>query len=67
MYFYLNSYPFSEELERPHEYMESRCPSWCDRIVFNRNMKAILDTRSSNVDYSMLGENTCMGDHKVRP
>lgn len=58
------SYPFSEELERPHEYMESRCPSWCDRIVFNRNMKAILDTRSSNVDYSMLGENTCMGDHK---
>lgn len=59
------SYPFSEELNRPDEYMESRCPSWCDRIVLNTNLKSILDSRASNIEYSMLGENTCMGDHKV--
>ena len=45
--------------------MESRCPSWCDRIFFNQLMKTLID-ESKCVVYDMIGKNTCMGDHKVR-
>lgn len=54
-----------EELENPTKYMESRCPAWCDRIILNDNLMGILDNYSTKNEYGMIGENTCMGDHKV--
>lgn len=29
------SYPFKEDTSGAHSYMKTRCPSWCDRILFN--------------------------------
>ncbi len=60
------SYPYAEEADKPHEYMESRCPAWCDRIILNNYLKDILDLDDSKSHkYYMIGEDTCMGDHKV--
>jgi len=60
------SYPYAEEVDKPQEYMESRCPAWCDRIILNKYLKDILDSDDSkNYKYYMIGEETCMGDHKV--
>ena len=60
------SYPFMEEKENPDKYMESRCPAWCDRIVMNKNFMKSLERDSECVEYGMIGEGTCMGDHKVK-
>ena len=61
------SYPYAEEVDKPQEYMESRCPAWCDRIILNKYLKDILDSEgSNNHKYYMIGEDTCMGDHKVK-
>lgn len=54
-----------EELEHPSKYMESRCPAWCDRIILNESFKSTIDNHSEVCSYGMIGENTCMGDHKV--
>lgn len=29
------SYPFREDAQGGHSYMKTRCPAWCDRILFN--------------------------------
>lgn len=29
------SYPFKEDKTGGHSYMKTRCPAWCDRILFN--------------------------------
>ena len=59
------SYPFEEELSLPEKYMETRCPAWCDRVILNKNLKEKLDKHSTNIQYDMIGEKICMGDHKV--
>jgi hypothetical protein len=58
------SYPFMEELDQPDAYMESRCPAWCDRIIYNQNVKEFLDNQSASIEYGMAGQGICMGDHK---
>lgn len=45
--------------------METRCPAWCDRVILNKNLKEKLDKHSTNIQYDMIGEKICMGDHKV--
>jgi inositol polyphosphate 5-phosphatase INPP5A len=45
--------------------MDTRCPAWCDRIVINKNLKEALDMKSTSLQYDMIGEKVCMGDHKV--
>lgn len=59
------SYPFMEEIEKPNKYMESRCPAWCDRIIMNKNFMKSIERDSECLEYGMIGENICMGDHKV--
>jgi inositol-1,4,5-trisphosphate 5-phosphatase len=58
------SYPFSEEINVSNEYMDSRCPSWCDRILVDSLFKNLVDYKTT---YDMIGKDVCMGDHKVRP
>lgn len=65
------TYPFEEDPEMPTDYMSTRCPSWCDRILLSLMAKEIIDNESDidNVNnknpYSVIGQNVCMGDHKV--
>ncbi|XP_062855366.1 inositol polyphosphate-5-phosphatase A isoform X2 [Trichomycterus rosablanca] len=61
------SYPYSEDYTKPTQYMNTRCPSWCDRILMSHSARDIIYRREdgeSNVVYNTLGPNVCMGDHK---
>ncbi|XP_070541133.1 inositol polyphosphate-5-phosphatase A-like isoform X2 [Ptychodera flava] len=59
------SYPYSEDLNKAREYMQTRCPAWCDRILMSHSAKELMykDTLHPP-QYSVMGEDTCMGDHK---
>lgn len=46
--------------------MSTRCPAWCDRILMSPSARdLIVDEAFSSEDYNLIGENVCMGDHKV--
>lgn len=57
------SYPFEEKISQASSYMQTRCPAWCDRVLLNLSAKELV---SGDVEYNLMGRNTCMGDHKVR-
>ncbi|XP_034475602.1 inositol polyphosphate-5-phosphatase A isoform X1 [Drosophila innubila] len=59
---FIPSYPFEEDPEMPTDYMSTRCPSWCDRILMTPQVKDI--TKSNEWKYDIIGESVCMGDHK---
>ncbi|XP_043064901.1 inositol polyphosphate-5-phosphatase A isoform X1 [Drosophila ficusphila] len=59
---FVPSYPFEEDPEMPTDYMSTRCPAWCDRILMSPQVHEII--RSDDWKYGMIGEAVCMGDHK---
>ncbi|XP_016952488.1 uncharacterized protein LOC108026201 isoform X3 [Drosophila biarmipes] len=59
---FVPSYPFEEDPEMPTDYMSTRCPAWCDRILMSPQVHEII--RSDDWTYGMIGESVCMGDHK---
>lgn len=62
------SYPYSEDYTKPTQYMNTRCPAWCDRILMSHSAKDIIlrtrEDRENCLAYNTLGPNVCMGDHK---
>ncbi|KAM4616446.1 inositol polyphosphate-5-phosphatase A [Polymixia lowei] len=61
------SYPYSEDYTKPTQYMNTRCPSWCDRVLMSHGASEFIHRREdgeSGVFYNTLGPNVCMGDHK---
>nr|XP_020446273.1 type I inositol 1,4,5-trisphosphate 5-phosphatase-like isoform X2 [Monopterus albus] len=61
------SYPYSEEYTKPTQYMNTRCPSWCDRILMSHTAREFIHTRHEgerSIVYNTIGPNVCMGDHK---
>nr|XP_055023874.1 inositol polyphosphate-5-phosphatase A [Misgurnus anguillicaudatus] len=61
------SYPYSEDYTKPTQYMNTRCPAWCDRILMSHSARDIINRREdgeTDVVYNTLGPNVCMGDHK---
>lgn len=36
------SYPYSEDYTKPTQYMNTRCPAWCDRILMSHSAKDII-------------------------
>ncbi|KAM9475001.1 inositol polyphosphate-5-phosphatase A [Clarias gariepinus] len=65
--FFPPSYPYSEDPEKPTEYMTTRCPSWCDRILMSHSAEEKICRKSDagkNTVYNIIGPNVCMGDHK---
>ncbi|KAE8292389.1 Type I inositol 1,4,5-trisphosphate 5-phosphatase [Larimichthys crocea] len=61
------SYPYSEDDTKPTQYMNTRCPAWCDRILMSHTAQEIIQKREDgekNVVYNTMGPNICMGDHK---
>ncbi|XP_063703306.1 uncharacterized protein LOC134833062 isoform X2 [Culicoides brevitarsis] len=59
------SYPYEENSELPNNYMSTRCPSWCDRVLISPAAKQlIIDEEEDPPIYGIIGESICMGDHK---
>ncbi|KAF0033441.1 hypothetical protein F2P81_013507 [Scophthalmus maximus] len=62
------SYPYSEEHAKPTQYMNTRCPAWCDRVLMSHAAQESIHDRSDDgergVVYNTVGPNVCMGDHK---
>ncbi|KAI4462124.1 trisphosphate 5-phosphatase [Holotrichia oblita] len=57
------SYPFEEKISQAASYMQTRCPAWCDRVLLNISAKELV-SGDGNIEYNLMGRNTCMGDHK---
>lgn len=61
------SYPYSEEYTKPTQYMNTRCPAWCDRILMSHTAQEFIHQRDDgekSAVYNTVGPNVCMGDHK---
>uniref|UniRef100_A0A336MJR1 inositol-polyphosphate 5-phosphatase n=1 Tax=Culicoides sonorensis TaxID=179676 RepID=A0A336MJR1_CULSO len=65
------SYPYEENSELPNNYMSTRCPSWCDRVLISPAAKKLIvngedvaNDSETSPTYGIIGENICMGDHK---
>ncbi|KAK6622423.1 hypothetical protein RUM44_002234 [Polyplax serrata] len=61
------SYPFEENSSGDRSYMKTRCPAWCDRVIMSHSAIPLVKDSSEpgSVVYSIMGRNTCMGDHKL--
>ncbi|XP_006003774.1 inositol polyphosphate-5-phosphatase A isoform X3 [Latimeria chalumnae] len=61
------SYPYSEDCSQGKQYMNTRCPAWCDRILMSHSARELI-LKSENDErswiYDNIGPNVCMGDHK---
>ncbi|KAM8887516.1 inositol polyphosphate-5-phosphatase A isoform 2-T2 [Spinachia spinachia] len=61
------SYPYSEEYTKPTQYMNTRCPAWCDRILMSHSAQDFIykgEDGEKCVVYNTVGPRVCMGDHK---
>ncbi|XP_072335241.1 inositol polyphosphate-5-phosphatase A isoform X1 [Scyliorhinus torazame] len=61
------SYPYSEDSNQGKQYMNTRCPSWCDRILLSHSARDLIhkaENDEKSVIYDNIGPNVCMGDHK---
>uniref|UniRef100_H3ACA3 inositol-polyphosphate 5-phosphatase n=2 Tax=Latimeria chalumnae TaxID=7897 RepID=H3ACA3_LATCH len=60
------SYPYSEDSSKPTQYMNTRCPAWCDRVLMSHSAKDIVHGAGEEaaVVYDNVGLRVCMGDHK---
>uniref|UniRef100_A0A3Q0SID4 inositol-polyphosphate 5-phosphatase n=1 Tax=Amphilophus citrinellus TaxID=61819 RepID=A0A3Q0SID4_AMPCI len=61
------SYPYSEDSNQGKQYMNTRCPAWCDRILMSPSARDLFfkpENEDSCVVYDNIGASVCMGDHK---
>ncbi|XP_029525616.1 inositol polyphosphate-5-phosphatase A-like isoform X1 [Oncorhynchus nerka] len=61
------SYPYSEDSSQGKQYMDTRCPAWCDRILMSATAKDLVlkpENEEKYLVYDNIGPNVCMGDHK---
>ncbi|XP_020284387.1 uncharacterized protein LOC109855028 isoform X2 [Pseudomyrmex gracilis] len=63
---FVPSYPFQEDVNEPMNYMQTRVPAWCDRVLLSPSAKMLVQDidDSEAMEYSIIGPTTCMGDHK---
>ncbi|XP_072759944.1 inositol polyphosphate-5-phosphatase A [Anoplolepis gracilipes] len=63
---FVPSYPFQEDVNEPVNYMQTRVPAWCDRVLLSPAAKTLVQDidDSEAVEYGIIGPTTCMGDHK---
>uniref|UniRef100_A0A8C9ZD39 inositol-polyphosphate 5-phosphatase n=1 Tax=Sander lucioperca TaxID=283035 RepID=A0A8C9ZD39_SANLU len=58
---------FHDTTLKPIQYMNTRCPAWCDRILMSHSAQEFIrreDDGEKSVVYNTVGPNVCMGDHK---
>uniref|UniRef100_A0A3Q3LQW7 inositol-polyphosphate 5-phosphatase n=1 Tax=Mastacembelus armatus TaxID=205130 RepID=A0A3Q3LQW7_9TELE len=61
------SYPYSEDSSQGKQYMNTRCPAWCDRILMSPSARDLVlkpENEERAIVYDNIGPNVCMGDHK---
>ncbi|KAI0982721.1 hypothetical protein GJ496_007211 [Pomphorhynchus laevis] len=61
------SYPYSEDVMDGSSFMNTRCPSWCDRVLLTHAFIDRVKLTTENKEcgrYGMIGQSICMGDHK---
>ncbi|XP_061693152.1 inositol polyphosphate-5-phosphatase A-like isoform X1 [Syngnathoides biaculeatus] len=61
------SYPYSEDCSQGKQYMNTRCPAWCDRILMSSSARDLVfkpENEEKSLVYDNIGANVCMGDHK---
>ncbi|XP_037637699.1 inositol polyphosphate-5-phosphatase A isoform X3 [Sebastes umbrosus] len=61
------SYPYSEDSSQGKQYMNTRCPAWCDRILLSSSARDLVlkpENEEKSIVYDNIGPNVCMGDHK---
>ncbi|XP_047458530.1 inositol polyphosphate-5-phosphatase A isoform X2 [Mugil cephalus] len=61
------SYPYSEDSSEGKQYMNTRCPAWCDRILMSSSARDLIfkpENEEKHILYDNIGPNVCMGDHK---
>nr|XP_020478332.1 type I inositol 1,4,5-trisphosphate 5-phosphatase isoform X2 [Monopterus albus] len=61
------SYPYSEDSSQGKQYMNTRCPAWCDRILMSPSARDLVlkpENDDRSIVYDNIGPNVCMGDHK---
>lgn len=60
------SYPFEENSSGDRCYMKTRCPAWCDRVLFSNSAIPLVKdfNNGGSVEYGLMGRSSCMGDHK---
>ncbi|XP_032346498.1 inositol polyphosphate-5-phosphatase A isoform X3 [Camelus ferus] len=61
------SYPYSEDSSQGKQYMNTRCPAWCDRVLMSPSAKELIlrsESEEKVVTYDHIGPSVCMGDHK---
>uniref|UniRef100_A0A8C5CWN3 inositol-polyphosphate 5-phosphatase n=1 Tax=Gadus morhua TaxID=8049 RepID=A0A8C5CWN3_GADMO len=49
------------------QYMPTRCPAWCDRILMSATARDLVlkpENEERSIVYDNIGPNVCMGDHK---
>lgn len=62
---FIPSYPFEEDIQEGGNYMQTRVPAWCDRILLSSTAKQLVQNIQPNdVEYGIIGPTKCMGDHK---
>ncbi|XP_011138700.1 uncharacterized protein LOC105182739 [Harpegnathos saltator] len=63
---FVASYPFQEDINEPVNYMQTRVPAWCDRVLLSPTAKTLVQdiNDSDAMEYGIIGPTTCMGDHK---
>ncbi|KAF6208756.1 hypothetical protein GE061_014495 [Apolygus lucorum] len=60
------SYPFIEDSSNENsDYMETRCPAWCDRVLLSQSARPLVHGDGEcSIEYGLIGKSSCMGDHK---
>ncbi|XP_054654071.1 inositol polyphosphate-5-phosphatase A-like isoform X1 [Dunckerocampus dactyliophorus] len=61
------SYPYSEDSNQGKQYMNTRCPAWCDRILMSSSARDLVlkpENEEKSLIYDNIGPSVCMGDHK---
>uniref|UniRef100_A0A673C3X2 inositol-polyphosphate 5-phosphatase n=1 Tax=Sphaeramia orbicularis TaxID=375764 RepID=A0A673C3X2_9TELE len=48
------SYPYSEEYTKPTQYMNTRCPAWCDRILMSHTAQEFITNRTGDSEKSVV-------------
>lgn len=61
---FLPTYPHSEDPKQDAVFSDTRCPAWCDRILFDGNTFNEFSKDRFPVKYDCIGKSVCIGDHK---
>lgn len=57
----LHSYPYSEDSSQGEQYMNTRCPAWCDRILMSLSAKELVLKVGGSPELAMEKDCTAWG------